>query len=230
MRIGIVSDPHGCLVGLKATLDWLRKEGVDTIVCAGDIASFGPQPNECISLLIERNVVSVQGNCDRDILLPSPADQYTDERTDQLNEINNWCREIISDVSRQWLDALPPRLMPVPGVLIVHGGVDDPDEIVDVDARPSFPQGVSVVVAGHLHKPFIIRTKEGLWVNAGSVGRPCDGDPRAALAVLERQSERWKASIHRIPFDLDAAAKAIRKANMPYAEQLIETQKSACWW
>ena len=230
MRIGIVSDPHGCLVGLKATLNWLGKEGIDTIVCAGDVANFGPQPNECISLLIERNIASVQGNCDRDILLPFPTDPYTDERTDQLNEINNWCRESISAASRQWLGALPPRLMPVPGVLIVHGGLDELDEIVDVDASPSFPKGVSVVVAGHLHIPFIIRTKQGVWVNAGSAGRPCDGDPRAALAVLERQSESWKASIHRIPFDLKAAAQAIREANMPYAKRLIETQKKAYWW
>jgi predicted phosphodiesterase len=139
MRIGVVSDPHGCLVGLKATLDWLENEGIDTIVCAGDMANFGPQPNECISLLIERNVASVQGNCDRDILLPLPTDQYTDERANQLNEID-------------------------------------------------------------------------------------------ACAVLEQQPKGWKASIHRIPFDLEAAAQAIRKANMPYTERLILTQKKACWW
>lgn len=230
MRIGIISDPHGCLVGLKATLDWLRKEGIDTIVCAGDVANFGPQPNECISLLVERTIASVQGNCDRDILLPFPTAKDTDERTDQLNEINNWGRKTISAVSRQWLEALPPKLMPVPGVLIVHGGVDNPDEIVDVDASPSFPQGISIVVAGHLHKPFILHTEQGVWVNAGSAGRPCDGDPRAALAVLERGSERWNASIHRISFDLESAAQAIREAKMPYAERLIKTQKEACWW
>jgi Icc-related predicted phosphoesterase len=52
MQIGVVSDAHGYLVGLKAALDWLAKEGTDMIVCAGDVANFGPQPNECISLLI----------------------------------------------------------------------------------------------------------------------------------------------------------------------------------
>ena len=230
MRIGIVSDLHGCLVGLKAALDWLGKEGIDTIVCAGDVANFGPQPNECISLLVERNIASVQGNCDRDILLPLSVDQDIDERTDQINEINNWCRENISAASRQWVEALKPKRMPVPGMLVVHGGLDELDEIVDMDARPSFPQGLEIVVAGHLHTPFITRTNQGVWVNAGSTGRPCDGDPRAALAVVERQSERWKVSIHRIPFDLEAAAQAIRRVNMPYAKRLIETQKKACWW
>lgn len=230
MQIGIISDPHGCRVGLEAALGWLKKEGIDSIVCAGDVANFGPQPNECISLLVEWKVATVQGNCDRDVLLPVPAEASTDERTRQLNEINNWCREQISAASRQWLTALPPQLIPVPGVLIVHGGLEDPDEIVDEDAKPSFPQGVSIVAAGHLHKPFIIHTKQGVWVNAGSTGRPCDGDPRAALAVLEREPQGWKPSIHRIAFDLDAAAGAVRMANMPYVERLIETQKKACWW
>ena len=229
MRVGIVSDPHGCLVGLKAALDWLRKEGVDIIVCAGDVANFGPQPNESIALLVERDIASVQGNCDRDLLMPSPAEQV-DERTLQLNTINDWCRERLTSASRKWLAALPPKLMPVPGVLVVHGGVEDLDEIVDADANPSFPQGVAVVAAGHLHRPFVIRTERGLWVNAGSAGRPCDGDPRAALAIFESQPEGWAALIHRIPFDLEAAAQAIRKANMPYAERLIETQRKACWW
>jgi predicted phosphodiesterase len=230
MRIGIISDIHGCLVGLEAALEWLKLEGVDSIVCAGDVANFGPQPDECISLLVEWNIPSVQGNCDRDLLLPIQVDRNTDARTRQLNEINNWCRENISAASRQWLAALPPQLMPVPGVLVVHGSLEDPEKIIDVDARPSFPTGVSTVVAGHLHKPFIMQTKRGVWVNAGSTGRPCDGDPRAALAVLERQQQGWVPSIHRIPFDLEIAADAIRRTNMPYAERLIETQKAACWW
>ena len=86
------------------------------------------------------------------------------------------------------------------------------------------------MAAGHLHVPFVIRAKQGVWVNAGSAGRPCDGDPRASLAILEQQSKGWKASVHRVPFDLEAAIQVIRKANMPYVERLIETQRKACWW
>lgn len=230
MRIGVVSDPHGCLVGLKAALDWLARESMDLFVCAGDVANFGPQPNECISLLAERSVASVQGNCDRDMLLPPAIDQQPDERTAQLTAINNWCRERLTPASRKWLAALPPKLTPAPGVLIVHGGLEDPDEIVEAETRPSFPPGVSIVAAGHLHVPFVIRTGQGVWVSAGSAGRPCDGDPRAALAVLERQPTGWSASIHRVSFDLEAAVQAIRLANLPYAGRLVDTQRKACWW
>jgi len=209
MRIGVVSDPHGCWVGLKAALEWLGKEGVEVIVCAGDVASFGPQPNECVSLLAERDIATVQGNSDRDILLPAPAVQHTIERTTQLTAIDDWCRDRLT---------------------IVHGGLGESDEIVDANAQPIFPDGISVVAAGHMHVPFVIHTERGVWVNAGSAGHSCDGDPRAALAVLEVRSGGWDASIHRISFDLDAAARAIRESNIPYAERLIETQRKACWW
>jgi predicted phosphodiesterase len=230
MRIGVISDPHGCLVGLEATLDWLDRRGVDAVVCAGDVANFGPQPNACITLLAERSIPTIQGNSDRDMLLPPQAGPQTGELASQLAAINAWSRARLTPASRRWLAALPPRLQPAPGLLVVHGGLDDPEEIVKADANPSFPPGVSVVAAGHLHAPFVLRTRQGIWVNAGSAGRSCDGDPRAALALLELLPNGWQASIHRVPFDLEAAARAIRKAGMPYADRLIETQRAACWW
>jgi predicted phosphodiesterase len=225
MRIGVVSDPHGRLDGLRTALDWLEKERVDITVCAED-AALGPQQNECISLLAERSIASVQGNSDRDLLLPSPTAHHADERSAQLAAIHDWCRARLTSASRQWLAALPPQLAPAPGVLIVHGGLERPDEIVDAAARPSLPQGVSIVAAGHLHVPFVIHVKGGIWVNAGSAGLPFDGDPRLALVVLEQQPQGWSASVHRISFDLEATVQAIRRSNIPYAEWMIETQRS----
>ncbi len=230
VHIGVISDPHGCLVGLKAALDWLADADVAQIVCAGDVASFGPQPNACIDLLARRGIASVQGNCDRDILRPSPTDQPRSAREAQIRAINDWGRQQLTPFSRRWLAALKPRFAPVSGALVVHGGVDDLEEIVDAEAKPSFPLGISLVAAGHLHVPFVNHTEHGTWVNAGSVGRPCDGDPRGAVAVLAQTSAGWTASVHRVPFDLDAAVRAIRGSGMPYQGRMIETQLNACWW
>jgi predicted phosphodiesterase len=215
---------------LTAALDWLKAEGVDRIFCAGDVANFGPQPNECIALLAERHVATVQGNCDRDLLLPPPADDPADLRESQLQAINDWGRQRLSAASRQWLANLPALLSPAPGLLVVHGSLDDPDEIVEPGAFPRFPPGVTAVAAGHLHRPFVFHTSQGVWVNAGSAGRPCDGDPRAAAAVLTGEADAWRACVHRIPFDLDAACQAILRAKMPYAHRPVETQLAASWW
>jgi hypothetical protein len=122
-------------------------------------------------------------------------DPDADACTSQLLTINNWGIAALTPSSRQWLAGLPPKLSPAPDVLIVHGSVSAVDEIVDADAKPYIPTTVYTVAAGHLHKPFIIRTPRGLWVNAGSAGRPCDGDPRAAFALLEGQTWHYLSPI-----------------------------------
>ena len=55
---------------------------------------------------------------------------------------------------------------------------------------------------------------EHRWLlNPGSVGQPRDGDPRAAW--LELDTDAWKATYHRVDYDIDRAAEAIREANLP---------------
>jgi diadenosine tetraphosphatase ApaH/serine/threonine PP2A family protein phosphatase len=66
---------------------------------------------------------------------------------------------------------------------------------------------------------------EGEWlVNPGSVGQPRDGDPRAAW--LELDLDGGTAAYHRVEYDIDAAAAAIRAARLPdsLAERLAYGQ------
>src|SRR5919201_1751645 len=54
----------------------------------------------------------------------------------------------------------------------------------------------------------------GEWLlNPGSVGQPRDGDPRAAWLVLD--TDAWVARWRRVPYDIGAAASAIRAAKLP---------------
>jgi diadenosine tetraphosphatase ApaH/serine/threonine PP2A family protein phosphatase len=59
------------------------------------------------------------------------------------------------------------------------------------------------------------------FINAGSVGKPKDGDPRACYLLLD-PSAAAPASFMRVPYDIDAAAAAIRATDLPteFAEQL----------
>lgn len=51
MKIAIISDIHGNLEALKATLKDIEKRKVDKIICLGDIIAKGVHPKECISLI-----------------------------------------------------------------------------------------------------------------------------------------------------------------------------------
>lgn len=67
-RIGVISDIHGSLVPLEIGYEFLEARGVDRIICAGDVASFGPDPNEVIEYLRANGIESVMGNEDESML------------------------------------------------------------------------------------------------------------------------------------------------------------------
>jgi diadenosine tetraphosphatase ApaH/serine/threonine PP2A family protein phosphatase len=61
-------------------------------------------------------------------------------------------------------------------------------------------------------------------VNCGSVGKPKDGDPRAAFALLEAGAQgRVSASIERVPYNAEAVAREVAAVGLPgeYAEKLV---------
>jgi len=54
---------------------------------------------------------------------------------------------------------------------------------------------------------------EQRWiVNPGSVGQPRDGDPRASYGIYDDESTAFE--VHRVQYDLEETARAIRKAGL----------------
>ena len=76
MRIALISDIHGNNVALEAVLEDISKQKVDSIICLGDVSSLGPQPNETLDKIRERNWPCVLGNHESAMLNPSKAVDY----------------------------------------------------------------------------------------------------------------------------------------------------------
>ncbi len=91
---------------------------------------------------------------------------------------------------------------------------DRSDEFLTTMATGLGSRAGDVVCFGHTHKPWH-RVVDGVhFVNAGSVGRPKDGDPRAGYVVLGVTTSRVTECV-RIAYDLDEAANAIIASNLP---------------
>ena len=67
---------------------------------------------------------------------------------------------------------------------------DKPDRLYE---RLAATEDADVLVFGHTHKPWIREHGGVLFVNCGSVGKPKDGDPRAAFAVLDGERRAHRA-------------------------------------
>jgi diadenosine tetraphosphatase ApaH/serine/threonine PP2A family protein phosphatase len=132
-----------------------------------------------------------------------------------------------------WLRGLPASHRVGPGLTVVHASPGDlwrapmpsasDDELVGAFSSV----GSDEVVYGHIHRPFVragvgvgvgLSVGGGLTVaNAGSVGMPWDGDPRAAyLLITDGVPE-----VIRVPYNVEAEARALRAAGHPDAERLI---------
>ena len=53
MKTALVSDIHGNLEAIEAVLADIAEQNADRIVCLGDIIGYGPNPRECLDLVMK---------------------------------------------------------------------------------------------------------------------------------------------------------------------------------
>jgi exopolyphosphatase/guanosine-5'-triphosphate,3'-diphosphate pyrophosphatase len=78
------------------------------------------------------------------------------------------------------------------------------------------------VVVGHSHEQFQRQAGGTCFVNPGSVGRPGDGNPQAAYAMLSLNP--FKVDLIRLDYNVEDAADALRRKGLPesFAQMLLE--------
>ena len=120
-------------------------------------------------------------------------------------------------------------------LVVVHATPWSISDVIRPDAaehevRRVFQEAdAAVVVYGHIHQAYIREVLGKLLVNTGSVGVPFDGDWRASFATLTSDGSRWKASLHRVPYDRDAAIAASRRSDNPERERFIKRLENAAF-
>ena len=62
--LALISDIHSNIEALTAVLDDIEKRGIKQIYCLGDIVGYGPNPKECLDLIIAKTQMSIMGNHD----------------------------------------------------------------------------------------------------------------------------------------------------------------------
>jgi diadenosine tetraphosphatase ApaH/serine/threonine PP2A family protein phosphatase len=109
-------------------------------------------------------------------------------------------------------------------VLLVHGSPRKINEYLYADRPDSSLERLldladaEVLVCGHTHIPYHRVLPSGRHVvNAGSVGKPKDGDPRACYILLGAQGTDLQVDFIRVPYDVERAAQAIEASDMPHA-------------
>ncbi len=235
-RLAVITDIHGNLPALEASLQAIDAIGVDRIYCGGDLVGYGPHPTEVCALIEERQIPTIYGNYDyaigRD--LDDCGCAYVTEHDRELGKRSvAWTLANTDQHAKDFMRELPFDLRfelgEVP-IHLVHGSPRKVNEYLFEDKPASLYERLAaseeaqVMVFGHTHRPWIGTYGEVLFVNCGSVGKPKDGDPRAAFAILELDDAgQVQVSIERVPYDAEAVAREVEAAGLPeeYARKLV---------
>lgn len=224
MKYALISDIHSNLEAFTAVLNKINKEKVDKIYCAGDIIGYGPNPIECIDLVIKNNIKSVKGNHEE-------LNDYCEECFNN-NEILglNWTKREIISKKKEYIDYLLalPEIISERDIFVVHGspfdhlngGIDEKE--VDLQDNSYDKSKRKFLVIGHTHKPFIRKIKEGLIINPGSIGQPRDKNWKASFSILNADIPEVKNI--RLEYDVDSTIIKMMQGGLPqhYADRLVK--------
>jgi putative phosphoesterase len=233
--VAVITDIHGNLPALQAALARIDELGIARIYCGGDLVGYGPHPNEVVALIAERDIPTIYGNYDRAIARDDHdcGCAYITLHDRELGQQSvEWTLVHTDQVSKDWMRELPFDLhLDVGGtrVHLVHGSPRKVNEYLFEDKparlyeRLAAAEADQVMVFGHTHTPWVHEYGSVLFVNCGSVGKPKDGDPRGAFAVLRPAEVGVAVTIERVRYDADAVAAEVRRAGLPgeFADKLV---------
>ncbi|MFT5193572.1 MAG: putative phosphodiesterase [Cellvibrionaceae bacterium] len=228
MRILVLSDIHANLEAFQTVLadaagNW------DKVWFLGDLVGYGPDPNECTELLAGLDHIGLSGNHDWAVLGKLDIDSFNDHAKSAVL----WARDILTDDTREFLEKLPPAIVPDKIFSMAHASPRQPvwEYILDREtASINFNHFLTpYCLVGHTHVPIIFEMAKGETfitypeydtpidlskmgrsiINPGSVGQPRDSDPRAAYALLDLEKMTWEYK--RVAYDIEVTQKRMEE-------------------
>jgi diadenosine tetraphosphatase ApaH/serine/threonine PP2A family protein phosphatase len=246
MKVAFLSDIHANIQAFDACLAHARAQGTQQFALLGDFVGYGADPIAVVrrvQTLVADGAWAVKGN--HDVMAVAPPDQVSSVGESTAG----WTHAQLNNEQRDFLDKLPLTLQHN-RLFLVHASANEPElwrYVMDersagasLDAAAKWSD-VSYVFGGHVHEQSLYYRGAGTklmrfipspgvavpmpnhryWLaTIGSVGQPRDGNSRAMYAVFD--TEKCRLTFHRVFYDHEAAAAAIRQAGLPsyFADRL----------
>ncbi len=238
MKVALISDIHSNLPAFEAVLKDIRAEGADQIIFLGDAATLGPQPKETLDLLRALDCVCIMGNHDAALLdLTRAADLQIGA---SLFPALAWGHSLLAETDLDFLRSFLPTCeldLGTISMLCFHGSPrsnidmvlsNTADEVMDGYFAD---QSADILAGGHTHVQMFRQRGLQAIINPGSVGSAFMEPflyngitprliPWAEYALVRAENGGWSVDLRRVPFDTEAACRALEAGNNP----------SRDWW
>lgn len=235
MKCAVISDVHANLEALTAVLADIRKTDISEILFLGDAVGYGPDPEVCVKILSSECDLLIAGNHDHALVGLTSVLSFNPYAKAAME----WTRSVISAETVAVLKRLPFIAETPDGrMFLAHSSPMEYTQwhylSTPSDAALNFGFFKNrLCFVGHSHKPsiferlpagdIIVKNTESVFgnenryiINAGSVGQPRDGDPRACYAVLDDDSVR----LRRVEYEIRLTQEKMARLGLP--GQLID--------
>ncbi len=238
MKFAVFGDIHGNIEALQAAYDAAQKAGAEKIYHLGDLGGYSPFVNGVVDFLIEHGIEGVRGNYDETVGNDREhcGCKYEDPIQEEMaNKSFEWTKQHVCKSTKTYLRKLPfsiSFMVEEKKVLLFHA-TPKKNNLYWYEDRPEkfFKEmaekvDADIMIYGHTHKPYRKDFGDKVFINAGSVGKPKDGDPRACVTLVESTPDNVKVEFLRVPYNVEKAAQAIVTSGLPeyFAERLKEAK------
>ncbi|MBW1850231.1 MAG: metallophosphoesterase family protein [Deltaproteobacteria bacterium] len=246
MRVAVLSDIHANIEAFQSVLHDLE-DRADRILNLGDLVGYNASPNECVDLVRNIGMHSIQGNHDQamcDLKLVEGFNIYA-----KLAVL--WTRTVLNEENTRFLCGLAETSHISSGPAF-HGSPESTSSYIGLHFQARsvlkrMKKGVlgkgNVCLYGHTHKQKIWRmdvrgkvapvdipsdgivrlNKEEFYLlNPGSVGQPRNGDPRSSYLVLD--TDEGTVRFRLVEYDISTTMGKVVDAGLPefFATRLME--------
>ena len=219
MKIAIFSDIHGNKEALKVIIDDAKKENINNVICLGDVIGIGPNPSECMDLIIENNIEMVLGNHE---LYFIKGTQIDDEMGESEIKHQEWVKSKITEEQKEFLEKCSlqvEKTIKNKRILFEHFPIDyeskdlypfcdlkivKDGEINNVCSSLNY----DLIFIGHEHKSFTIDNK---LYDVGSSG--CTKDGKTKYTILN--TEDFDITVKELEYDRNEFVEELLKYDYP---------------
>lgn len=207
MNIGIIGDVHGNYKALKAVINDMNKNNIDSLIVLGDIIFFGNEPQKCFDTIKQlKPLIWIKGNTDdwfneidkefqpKNKLEHNIYQEFLRVNTQVSSEVRNFFK---------FLREKEEINIKNKTILCVHGSdlkINEPIGIMSQNKNIYdifYRLEEDILLCAHTHLPYIVALDNKLIMNVGSVGSPKD-EVRSSYGILKFDEDNFEYSIRKI--------------------------------
>jgi len=226
MKVAVFSDIHGNLQALEAIINDINKEKIDKVICLGDVIGIGPNPKECLDMIIDNNIDMVLGNHELYYVYGVEID---DAIKDKLKAHYEW---INRQLNKKYLEFLKNKGLEIKidNILFTHFLINQDrkefypfyelsilkdNEIKNIVASIKYEK----IFVGHEHTLFNIETNLNELIGIGSSG--CVKDDSTSYIIIDLK-EPLKIERRSIKYDRANFINNLKRIEYPDREMISE--------